>query len=378
MQLFSRNNDVIFGNADLEQLYCFKKFPIFMGCTNQPQSDDVFADMNWCISANSGLIQLTELLPLEILYQLDHGSGTTGTLWDDHHTEFAKFISKYNINTALEIGGLHGILANKYLNISKDCKWTIIEPNPMIESNGNIVVIKGFFDNNFKSATKYDAIVHSHVLEHIYDPDKFMMHISSFMHDGSIMIFSIPNLAIMLERKYTNCINFEHSIYLTEDYVNYFLSKYKFKLIEKQYFKVDHSIFYCVQKDEQLSCTTLPQDLYKFNKCIFNDYINYHISMITNINQIIDSTNLPIYLFGAHIFSQYLISFGLNVNKIECVLDNDARKHNQRLYGTNLMVNSPEILKNIPSGIVILKAGIYNDEIKNDILQNINPNIIFI
>jgi hypothetical protein len=83
-------------------------------------------------------------------------------------------------------------------------------------------------------------------------------------------------------------------------------------------------------------------------------------------------------MFGAHVFSQYLISFGLNTSKIVCLLDNDLKKENKRLYGTSLISKSPKILKDAPESLVILRAGVYNEEIKNDILNNINPNIIFI
>ena len=48
----------------------------------------------------------------------------------------------------------------------------------------------------------------------------------------------------MLKRKYTNCLNFEHTYFITEPYVDYLLSKNGFRLIEKQYFKKDHSIFF--------------------------------------------------------------------------------------------------------------------------------------
>ena len=84
------------------------------------------------------------------------------------------------------------------------------------------------------------------------------------------------------------------------------------------------------------------------------------------------------YLFGAHVFSQYLISFGLETDNIVSLLDNDSNKHNKRLYGTSLMCYAPSVLKDVKNPIVILRAGVYNDEIKKDILQNINFNTIFI
>jgi hypothetical protein len=41
------------------------------------------------------------------------------------------------------------------------------------------------------------------------------------------------------------------------------------------------------------------------------------------------------------------------------------------------MVNSPEILRYVINPIVILKAGVYNAEIKKDIIININSSVVF-
>ena len=101
------------------------------------------------------------------------------------------------------------------------------------------------------------------------------------------------------------------------------------------------------------------------------------MELVKDINRKILNANSAVYLFGAHVFSQYLINFGLNTSNIKCILDNDTKKQNKRLYGTNLKVSSPKILKKIKQGIVILRSGVYNNEIKKDILENIHKNIIF-
>ena len=378
MNKIIRDADIVLGNNDLEDLYTFQNFPVFMGCTNDDKSTDLLSDMSWKISQKSGMIQLNPLLPLEVVYSTNHGSGTTGKVWDEHHEAFAQFVNKYDIKNVLEIGGLHGILAQKYFNIDGKAKWTIIEPNPIIPESVPVKVITGFFDNNFTSEEKFDAIVHSHLLEHVYNPDEFMSHQSSFMEDGNLLLFTLPNIQVMLENKYTNCINFEHTMYITETYVEYFLNKYNFEIIEKQYFRTDHSIFYCARKTLNNIIAELPDGLYDKNKNTFQDYIDHHINDVNKINTIINKTEIPVYLFGAHIFSQYLISFGLDTSNIVCILDNDAKKENRRLYGTSLISKSPKILKDIPNALVILRAGVYNDEVKKDILTNINPNVIFI
>jgi len=378
MNKIIREVDVVLGNSDLEDLYTFKNFPVFMGCTNNDKSTDILSDMSWKISQKSGMIQLNPLLPLDVVYSAEHGSGTTGKAWDEHHEAFAQFVNKYDIKNVLEIGGLHGILAQKYFNLKGKAKWTIIEPNPIVPESIPVKVITGFFDNNFTSEEKFDAVVHSHLLEHVYNPDEFMSHQSSFMEDNNLLLFTLPNMQVMLENNYTNCINFEHTMYLTEPYIEYFLSKYGFEIVEKQYFRKDHSIFYCAKKTSNNITTELPNTLYDLNKKTFQKYIGCHINDVNKINEIINKAGVPVYLFGAHVFSQYLISFGLDTSNIVCLLDNDTRKENKRLYGTSLISKSPKILKDIPNALVILRAGVYNDEVKKDILININPNIIFI
>ena len=68
-------------------------------------------------------------------------------------------------------------------------------------------------------------------------------------------------------------------------------------------------------------------------------------------------------------FLNICINFGLDPKKIKYVIDNDILKQKKRLYGTSLQVRSPKILSSYENPLVILKVGIYKNEIKKDILQ---------
>ena len=125
------------------------------------------------------------------------------------------------------------------------------------------------------------------------------------------VIFSIPRLEEMIKRKYSNGLNFEHTVFLTEPYVEYLFSRHGFKKIDKQYFCEDHSIFYAFEK-HYVDIEHIPNDLYKHNKKLYLDYISYYELLIKDLNTKIDNINknCVIYLFGAHVFSQLLINCG--------------------------------------------------------------------
>lgn len=376
IDLIKRNYNVLTKTNNMEHLYTFKNFPIFMGSTDNDISEDIYVDMSWSICKETGVIQLDDLIPLNILYCKSHGAGSVGELWKIHHSEFSKFISQFDITSVLEIGGGDGILAKEFHKIN-NIPWVILEPNSHPIENSDAVFIKGFFDDNFDYPNNFDTVIHSHLFEHIYDPNQFIEYFSKYMSDGQYLLFSIPNMKKMLELKYTNCINFEHTFFLIEPYVEYLLNKYGFSLIKKEYFLNDHSIFYAYVKDSTIVLKDIV-NLYDINKNIYFDYIDFHIELIDNINKRIEHTENEVYLFGAHIFSQYLISFGLNIQNITSILDNNVNKQGKRFYGTNMIIQSPNILKYKKNPIVILRTGSFNEEIKNDILTNINSNVEFL
>jgi hypothetical protein len=95
------------------------------------------------------------------------------------------------------------------------------------------------------------------------------------------------------------------------------------------------------------------------------------------VNEKVSNVEAPIYLFGAHIFSQSLVVLGLNSEKISGIIDNSQSKQNQRLYGTNLLVYPSTVVSEHPLVYVVLKASHYQEEIKSQLLK-INPNVVIL
>jgi hypothetical protein len=384
MKTVTRNSNILEIKSDFKKLITIKSFPVFLGCVKTKTSKDLFTDQTWQIDKKSGMIQLKKLIPLDILYKSQHTSGDNGNLWHKHHDSFCNFLLKYkNTKNIFEIGGAKGFLAKRYLSkkIHKDAHWKMIEPNPDLKfKDKRLKVIKSFFDEKYSENLNNYTVVHSHTLEHMYRPMKFIRDISNKMSIGARMIIAFPNMLEMLKRKYSNCINFEHTFFMREGHLKYMMLENNLKLIKKEKFLNDHSIFYCFEKRIDNS-KKIKINYFKRNKKLFEDYIEYYKNLVKKINNKISNKsnkNKKVYLFGAHIFSQTLLNFGIDSKKIEYILDNDKTKQNKRLYGSSLKVKSPQILKKEEAPLVILKCGVYNDEIKNQILKNINSKATFL
>lgn len=370
-KILNRSKCLINEDKNMETLHVFEKAPVFMGCVDSNIEADIFNTMTWQINKETGFIQLKELIPLSILYPCAHNAGLIGKTWMEHHEAFAFFIKKFNPSNVFEIGGSHGILYRNYRAI-QNIKWSILDLNPIPIEDLGIKFITGCFDENSTVNEDFDTLVHSHFLEHVYDPGAIIRKMADLIKYRKKMIFSIPNMEAMLNKKYSNCLNFEHTFFLSEPYLEFFLSQSNLKIVEKQYFLSDHSIFYCVEYDTNVEKKILNKDLYQVNKKAFKDYVNYYDILIHNLNKQI---NTNVFLFGAHIFSQNLLTFGLDHTKINCIIDNDQQKQNKRLYGTSLFVKSPNVLMGLLNPEIIISAGVYNKEIKEQIFK-INPSAV--
>lgn len=374
MKLIVRKKSVITGKKNLEHLITYKNYPVFIGCTDQPRASDFFADMSFSICKDSGIIQLDNLIPLDILYSQYH-SEAIGGLWSEHHQKFINFFSKFSPNNVLEIGGSNCFIAERYLKKNSTTKWIIIEPSLAKVKNPRIKIISKIFDGKLKLKKKINTVIHSHVLEHMYDPDKFMKNINFLINEGSLHIFSVPNLYKYMKKGYSNCINFEHSLFLTEYFIDHLLKKNGFKIIEKEYF-YEHSIFYATRKTDKNFKKNLKSKYGEYKK-LFIKYVNNNRKIVADINKRISKIEGDVYLFGAHVFSQMLLNLGLNEKRIKFILDNSKIKQDKRLYGTNLFVKSPDFIRRKKKAIVILRVGAYQKEVKNQI-KRINKNVTFI
>ena len=372
-----RKHSLLDSSSKLEHLHTFRNMPVSNGCTTNSKSDDIVMDQIWDICKNTGLVQLRELAPLDLVYKFPHNDGV-GNTWENHDMELCNFIDEMNLKKVFEIGAGSGRLGKLYLSKNTTNHWTALEPNHSYDEivMPNLVHLREWFDLNYKIDKHYDAIIHSHVLEHSYDPTSFLKSIYEQIDNDTLHIFSIPNLLYFIKKKFTNGLNFEHTVFLTEKIVDNILNTVGFEIVKKHYYHEFPCIFYVTKKSEPKE-VTYSKSIYQENKKVFLDYVDGQFEDIKKLNDKISKFDGEIFLFGGHIWAHYLIFNGLRVDKISCLLDNSKMKQGKRLYGTSLKVKSPKILKGRERVAVIVMVAQYSKEIKDDIYNNINNKVIF-
>lgn len=373
-----REKSVITNLPNLEHLFTIKNHPIFIGHTIENKENDIYCDLIFDICKDTGIIQIRNLIDPDILYSKYH-SEAIGGIWEKHHTLFSDLVSDYinknNSKSVVEIGGSNGVISNLILNkTNKVNEWIIIDPGKPNELSLNkIVKYKNEVFNGIKK--DFDLIIHSHTIEHMFDINEFLEKISISSKEGNYHIFSIPNLYEYMKSNFVNVLNFEHTMFITEDILDILLKNNGFNIIEKKYF-LNHSIFYVTQKQNNFSKVEM-LNFYDNYKRLFIDYINNIENIIEKFNKKIKESNEDIYLFGAHVFSQFLISNGLKTDKILSILDNSEIKNNKRLYGTDKFIFNPNKIVFKDNSNVILTPSSYREEIIDGLLK-INPTINFI
>ena len=353
----------------------FGQMPVYMGCVREeiPIQSDKFWPMTWGIKEDS-TFGVMNPPPLSEIYLHQHNE-LVGTTWVRHLEEFSKFVSENALGNVLEIGSGHGLLAGKvYSRENKVTQWDKIEPNPLNETSEFGSFIQGFFPNPAISPKSYSSVVHSHVLEHTVSPFNFLSDCAEALVEGGRIVASWPNMEKMAENKDLNLLMFEHLTFLPLPEVMAMAEALNLNIVNVKSFE-DHSIFICLERTKKLGNSEKYISVVDSSviKAICSEYSDFITHTVKEFNSFINKATDKVWIFGAHIFTQYLIANGLEIAHLAGILDNSQDKQGKRLYGTSLKVCAVSELQESGPLRILLPMGYYEKEILDQLKDVLLP-----
>lgn len=340
-----------------------------------------FSTLTYGYCNECNILQLNELIEMDTLYELGHNYQVVGKTWGKYFNRFVEILNSYvEYKNVLEIGCPSGKIANKCDSYNS---WNIIDPNVKNFENNKIIGIPRFFDDKSKFDFKIDVIVHSHLFEHIYNPLPFLENCHNILEDDGYMIFGMPNMEYIMKNNISLYfgVMFEHNIFHSVSNVIELLEQARFKIIDVEFYE-NHSIFFKVKKSQLKTNHQQMINSFRFDynlKDKFKENLMYYDNCIYKwvayVNHKKNKKMKNIYLFGASYNNHLLLHKIDNRLNIKGVLDNCKEKQGNFFYGFNTLILSPSILKK-EDAIVILKNGVYNDEIKKQLLEMNDKTIV--
>ena len=142
------------------------------------------------------------------------------------------------------------------------------------------------FDLKQISDKSYDFIIHSHTLEHLYEPVLELKQLNRVLKSNGKMFFSVPLINNMLKQGYTNALNFEHTFYLNEDLMRTLLDNTGFDIDRSDYFSTNAMKNWCFF----VSCTVCKPSNNIIDKNLnivkeFKNFIKLQNDIVLTINK---------------------------------------------------------------------------------------------
>jgi len=255
--------DVLTGAPGLEPLFEVPDMPLYMAAAapGTAARDDSKAALRFWWSPATGGVQVHPLAPLEEVYARQH-MAPIGSLWPKHHAAFADFITRRRPRHVLEVGGGPGDLAKQLAGRAVE-RWTLVDPRATCPELEGLDIVRAFFDDVDEGVFEpVDAVVHSHLFEHLYDPRAFLGRVARLLKPGGRMLFSargrapdarrapsgrahqVPNMTGALETSTQPSLHWEHTWLVHEAYVRWLLADFGFEVRDTLAFGGAHSVFY--------------------------------------------------------------------------------------------------------------------------------------
>jgi hypothetical protein len=216
---------------------------------------------------------------------------------------------------------------------------------------------------------KYDCLILSHVLEHIYDINKFIENISLNINENGLLYIEIPN-AEYYDKITDMCplqeINIEHINFFSKFALNKLLIKHNYHAISliDDYFMIKDYKYYVIR-----GIFTKNKQNTSFKNYLCNGTKQISKYNFINLNKY---NNLYVYGCGQFLFKIF-DNICNNINVINVIDDNPC--YLNKKISNVVIINYEMYIEISNDGDVILLTSLIHDQTLKSKLQKINKNI---
>ena len=219
-----------------------------------------------------------------------------------------------------------------------------------------------------KNEKKYDCLILSHVLGHIYDINKFIQTISLNIKENGLLYIEIPNAEYYNKMQHLGPLQ-----EITIEHINFF-SKYALNklLLLHNYYTVSIEDDYFIVNNKYY----IIRGIFSKNKenTSFTKYIENGVNKINKYNFEILKRFENIYIYGC---GQFLFKIFNNIIKYTNVINiiDDNSCYYDKYLGNIEIINYDTYKEKSGNGDVILLTSIIHDKILKNKIKLINKNI---
>lgn len=245
----------------------------------------------------------------------------------------------HNVETVLEIGGFDLSFIEGLKSKKKFSKVVLIDPCfEKDENKDGMFLIKDYFPSP-KVHDTFDLVIMRNVIELVEEPKDTLEKVYRMLNENGLFFLEVPN-PLESTNKHIFYFSTERIWDFNNELLKYFLLNCGFSIAAFQgndYFK-----YICVKGKDKFNSEPSYLDI-----DVFKDIKNYH-NWEDNIINSLKEKNKKVILWGAgRTVSSIVYTFQKNGICVAHVVDIDNRKHGLFVSGSDLKVESPNILNNL-------------------------------
>jgi len=271
-------------------------------------------------------------------------------------------------------GGLLHCLSEKgYKNLTGIDITKICVEN--VKKAGFNAYFGGIFNLEELGNTKYDVVVLSHVLEHIYDLQKTAENLKKLLHPNGIIYIEVPDASrysnyYVVPFYYFDCEHINHfdinalkNLFEDSELKCTSFNEREIKVSETTPYPAVSAVF---KKEKQLNTPTIHPSQNVVNSILKYIEISKQKSDFSELEKLIESKT-PVLIWGAGMYTLRLLENSpLKTCNVICFMDKDFKKQDSII--NNISIKNPlHVLKTDKTSTIIVASAIYGKEIEKEI-----------